>query len=706
MRNGQIVWRSPDNNGWQIFLYDGRQTIQLTNDSYDKTEPQLNNGKVVWSSYDGNNYEIFLYDGKQTTQLTNNDYDNNDFQIDNGQVVWQSYDGSHYQIFLYDGAKTIQLTNGSYDNYAPQINNGQIAWLGYDGNSGQIFLYDGRQTIRLTNRGPVKKTDFLKLNVDINALFKNLIKNGYIDANGIIQNKFYSLEGYSGMSLDPIYESQKEQIYTILRQYGDIYDNYAPQINNGQIVWYGYDRGNAISQIWLAKPQQEQLLEILDGADFTAGRTVTTDTNKLARQEGTVMEGAVTDGVTRLLLRMEAGDTNPVTFALEGEGSNPETDNGFLQAIENQDSARKNQSLTVTPVSTDNKNYVFAVYRAPENFVRQNNTGDLRISERTITIKAQANNQTIAAEDIKLVRPPVILVHGLWAGPDMWWKDGFAFALASEWPGIWIFRVDYGSTNDEEFDVNKNKIKDMIEKVRKQYRSEEYSPKRIAMVQADVVGHSMGGLLARIWVGAGEDIYERKNNFYEGDINKLITLDSPHYGSFLADAAINCLRGQHSIIADSIFWGAEKTGHSLTKGAVEDLMTTSQPIVQMNAKKITTPVHSIAGEYIGASLVYYTEPDGTVKFVIEGLPSDYFDLHNLLIDEGYGNIIISPVIYAGTDLVVSVYSQKGNLDLSSTDTFNHHHIAATTQDVANRVIELLNADTDSNLFNSGFPVSE
>lgn len=68
------------------------------------------------------------------------------------------------------------------------------------------------------NMGAVEKSKFSKLGVNINALFENLIKKGYLDKEGIIQDKFRQLKKeYSNMNIDPAYESLKKQIYTILR---------------------------------------------------------------------------------------------------------------------------------------------------------------------------------------------------------------------------------------------------------------------------------------------------------------------------------------------------------------------------------------------------------------------------------------------------------------------------------------------------------
>ncbi len=74
-------------------------------------------------------------------------------------------------------------------------------------------------------KGTVAKSDFSKLGVDIDALFEDLIKNRYINTDGVIQDKFYKIakklkgkpKGYSSMSLNLAYEGPKEQIYNILR---------------------------------------------------------------------------------------------------------------------------------------------------------------------------------------------------------------------------------------------------------------------------------------------------------------------------------------------------------------------------------------------------------------------------------------------------------------------------------------------------------
>jgi len=54
----------------------------------------------------------------------------------------------------------------------------------------------------------------------------------------------------------------------------------------------------------------------------------------------------------------------------------------------------------------------------------------------------------------------------------------------------------------------------------------------VAVTQVDVVGHSAGGQLARLWAQSGG--YRRIENLQAGDFRKLITVGTPHTGSPVA----------------------------------------------------------------------------------------------------------------------------------------------------------------------------
>ena len=186
-----VVWSGEYNDGISvigsgIYLYDGATTIQLTNNSYDNRDAEIWGNNVVWSGNnqvsswysqvpDGYDQEIFLYDGTTTIQLTNNNYDDSNPEIWGNNVVWVRNNFptfSNEELFLYDGLATIQLTNNvdseilatKYPQY--RISGQNIVWSRFEthniglidsrfpilSNKG-IFLYDGTTTIQLTEDG-------------------------------------------------------------------------------------------------------------------------------------------------------------------------------------------------------------------------------------------------------------------------------------------------------------------------------------------------------------------------------------------------------------------------------------------------------------------------------------------------------------------------------------------------------------------------
>ncbi len=424
-------------------------------------------------------------------------------------------------------------------------------------------------------------------------------------------------------------------------------------------------------------------LEILDGVDFSSGIEISDNPDELA-SGGVSVKGAVTDGVTRLLLRLALDELNEVMFSLEGTG-NPEED-GLLRSI---DGTQEGSSVTVTTVNVNEQEYAFAIYQAPENFVRFGYAEDEKISERTITLNVKSTRSPAFefSEEIRLVRPPVILVHGLWSSSERWinYSNGLEKAL----PGIRIFTPDYKKKNASHFEDNKDipyNCKNGVREAKEKLKSEE-----IAMVQADVIGHSMGGLLARIWAGLtpwGE--YKRDKNFHMGDINKLITIDSPHYGSFIADFVIAFIDSLDPVTKNLLLEYVRKEGFPLDEGAIDDMMTTSPKIILMNVTSTELPSHTIAGDFV-------------VNVDLSLIPGSIGTFFKIL--KGFGFDTSPDIIPGESDIIVSVESQKGGLVPPASSTFNHHHWGdVNNKEVVNKVIELLNGESGSSSFRAGFPL--
>ncbi|HAG85638.1 MAG TPA: hypothetical protein DCL61_32000 [Cyanobacteria bacterium UBA12227] len=158
MSGNKIAWQ--DFRDWDgITLYDGSRnrytTINSQSQSPIHTFPAISGNKVVFHSQTSSNsdYEIMLYNGSRTIQLTNNRTNDYAPQISGNNVVWYGYDGNDDEIYLYDGSKTIQLTNNTSRDYAPQISGNNVAWLSQkdDDPHDELYLYNGTDTIKLGN---------------------------------------------------------------------------------------------------------------------------------------------------------------------------------------------------------------------------------------------------------------------------------------------------------------------------------------------------------------------------------------------------------------------------------------------------------------------------------------------------------------------------------------------------------------------------
>ena len=137
---------------------------QLTDNDYDECQACISNSSfVAWKGWGfcngdtGEDYEIFLYNGTTTVQVTDNYNDEYTYAInDNGNIVWdQSVTGVGRRIFLYDyDSKTINQISDDHGSYNPHINNNDVVvWGGWDseGPDLEILLYDGSSPINISD---------------------------------------------------------------------------------------------------------------------------------------------------------------------------------------------------------------------------------------------------------------------------------------------------------------------------------------------------------------------------------------------------------------------------------------------------------------------------------------------------------------------------------------------------------------------------
>lgn len=252
--------------------------------------------------------------------------------------------------------------------------------------------------------------------------------------------------------------------------------------------------------------------------------------------------GVVTDGVTQLLLRVKGSES--VTFTLNG---NESCEFGALAKLDGTSSC---SSLTVEPNKIGQESYVFAIYNAPLNFP----VTSLAPSKASAVVFLEVKNSSgtiIDTKSLQLQPPPIMLVHGLWDKPGSW---NWVFTPKLKKAGYNVYLIDHNSgrypatgTFDPLFACKETSgsscinsaLPQLIEGTKKTIG--DLRAKGIAATQVDVVGHSMGGLIARAVVKTTNYGYQYKrlDNQQKGDFHKLITIGTPHQGTPMADILVN-----------------------------------------------------------------------------------------------------------------------------------------------------------------------
>ena len=455
-------------------------------------------------------------------------------------------------------------------------------------------------------------------------------------------------------------------------------------------VWWGNPSGASDQDILTARFNLEGL-EVFDpNPELLSGGSVTTDVDVLGGDDGRPVAGLAADGATQTLLRIAVPGPGLASFSLEDEGGLG-VDVGVLRSP----GGTEDTTSLILPVVqlADLRWMAFAVHRAPASFVRQAADKDLRTRPITVRVEYLADQGGASlSRDIDLHRPPVTLLHGLWSNSETW--DG---PLLDDPLGRFAVSVgDYRQTNASRFQVNRGVPYVETRKALAMMRRRDGG---IAVTRVDAVGHSMGGILFRKYVGGAGFPYLRDDNFNSGDVHKLVTIDSPHLGSPLGNILRDASRDP--TFGPSINAAALRLDKCLHCGAIDDLATDSQETLNMPAANL--PVHAVVG--VGGSDIV----QAGLQALLSPAQRAVLDLLGFLGEEGFP----PPLEH---DLLVGRLSQEGGLGTGTDRTSDFGfasvnplalgiHTTVTVEGrIANRAFELLNTRTDNTLtFAVGFP---
>lgn len=404
----------------------------------------------------------------------------------------------------------------------------------------------------------------------------------------------------------------------------------ARAINNlGQIVAINQNTGKAVLLV--------PAIEIVDAApEFVSGTKTVAYTDSVATG-GRPVSGVTTDGAATLILKIPTASVgqqvtvqHPDAPACHAGGIPGATAVDVCGALGGLGGDPIATFYTATAISTPRGPMAFVVYRAPSDFAWSSEHKALAF--RDLELKVLETGEPIK---LKVVRPPVMYVHGLWDSGSG--NSKIKSALLSD-VRLTADVVDYGNQTQSvcgvsppsiadgtlvpgsalgfEYGAQKTleKIDEALEKFR---RGSNRAQLNIAAAKVILVGHSMGALVSRYLQHING--YRSPKNMGTGAVHKLVSVAGPHLGSpFAAELLRNkrpqdngktneCIREQFNVrksyVIESYYEGdASSCGRQKRlSGAVGDLAGSGNgDVLSVALKKLKSggsiPVAYIAGQ--------------------------------------------------------------------------------------------------------------
>ena len=307
------------------------------------------------------------------------------------------------------------------------------------------------------------------------------------------------------------------------------------------------------------------------------------------------------------------------------------------------------------------------------------------------------------ARQIGVSRNGLLLMHGLNSNRQCFWPFGEYLYSSGSYLKQQYYIQDYSATNTSSFYDNTHTYR-VVENGLKTL-SKKLSDIGIASTKYDMLGHSMGGILERLYIQQ----IDNKHTF------KLITLNTPHFGSVVGNV-ITSLDNLEATDLDKydirfstarLAYDAAKDGWAATdksKVAIQDLAVGGAAI-----QALGWSVDKLAGIRVCA---VGTEIDWLASDEIDyAVKEYYYQARGSILLNVFGKDIKPERVYLdenadGTDGVVSVESQKGGCEKTYIYRgifSNANHCGAPVWDVVHaRLLELLTSPKSGDFCLTGF----
>lgn len=326
----------------------------------------------------------------------------------------------------------------------------------------------------------------------------------------------------------------------------------------------------------------------------------------------------------------------------------------------------KNLKITSTSFSID--------YEHPK--LRTEDNKNLNIEVYDVS-----TNMAIKYIKLNILKAPVLMVHGLFAD-DGSFADMYHYFTSNGYLTYQLYRANYKENNAGPFASNSMVIPIAIDKLKRRLIYEQ----KVACGKVDIIGHSMGGILTRVYL---------QSTFtpYRGDISRIITIQTPHAGSQIADLLLDENYKNHTIIKKLVntFLG------DLNGGAIDNLRVEGRGInthlngVSLNNNKV--PSHAI---------ITFKEYPPIPKNVPLIVKNPWLQVFFILIN--FVGEVVEDIQKARNDedhdWIVPLSSQEGGLSAFTPYNDIHHNESCTSPKIMSRVLELLKEPINSRFFSN------
>lgn len=320
---------------------------------------------------------------------------------------------------------------------------------------------------------------------------------------------------------------------------------------------------------------------------------------------------------------------------------------------------------TVSDIGWQDVNVWGGIYTAPKEFPKSKEGNEYDVS-LTFTEEKDGLIGVIGGTQIKVYRPGVMLVHGLSSNAGCF---KYLYNYLQQFGGyedFQLLKVNYKSSNKATFENNTYRYRVIENNAEQLYN--KLADAGIVSSAYDIVGHSMGGILARKYA---QEIDQKS-------VNRIITMNTPHSGSPLAEIYDEVVPVLAVLVSKAGYWPKlivngltllakynERWGNW---GAIQDLSPSSGAINQLNKKEMLKkaegiPVHAscstIKIDKAESENSYFT--DESSKWYSMTSVKYFFGKVKEKIPTGMDvlNIVFGEDTYDG---VVSFTSQRGGLD--------------------------------------------